>query len=136
MLIMTIINGIESLEVKVRTSEVKYALLNNENLEEKLHVIMVVSNPCLYKKRWELAKKFINHMLEFQDDIILYVVELIYGDDAKFNVTSENNKNHLQMRTNTAPMWHKENMINIGVQKLLSICCLRIGKHLRGLMPI
>jgi len=46
------------------------------------------------------------------------VVELAY-EKQKFYVSEKSNPNHLQIQTNQAPLWHKENMINIGVQKLL-----------------
>jgi hypothetical protein len=48
----------------------------------------------------------------------LYIVELAYGNQS-FQVTKSNNTRHLQIRTNTAPLWHKENMINMAVQHLL-----------------
>ena len=40
----------------------KYFLLNNEPIEEKLHVIAVVSNPCNYKIRYKLANEFMARM--------------------------------------------------------------------------
>jgi hypothetical protein len=48
----------------------------------------------------------------------LYVVELAYKGQ-QFYITDKSNPKHLQLYTETAPMWHKENMINIGVKKLL-----------------
>lgn len=113
---MTVINGIESAEVKVRRSEVQYAIMNNETVEDKLHVIMVVSNPCKYNRRWILAKQFIGRM-EAQQDVELYVVELVYGDEL-YHITKPDNPRHLQLRA-SVPLWHKENMINLGVKKLL-----------------
>lgn len=114
---MTIISGIETSELKTRKSEMRSALLYNDKIEEKLNVIMVISNPCNFKKRWQLAKRFIKHMNEFSNDIELYICELIY-DNQKFQVTEENNPNHLQLKTKV-PLWHKENMINCAVNKLL-----------------
>lgn len=114
---MTVINGIESEELKVRKSDIKSAIANNDKLEEKLHVIMVISNPCSFKRRWQLAKQFQLHMSEF-DDVELYCVELVYGDQ-KFHVTEEGNQKHLQLRTQESPWWSKENLIAIGVDKLL-----------------
>ena len=52
-------------------------------------------------------------------NIILYIVELCFSDKQQFCVTEKNNPKHLQIRTNTEPLWHKENMINIGVKQLL-----------------
>jgi len=51
-------------------------------------------------------------------NVLLYIVELAYnGED--FYVTQFDNPRHLQLRTHTAPLWHKENMINLGIRKLL-----------------
>jgi len=62
-------------------------------------------------------KEFINRLQLEEPNIIVYIVELCYGDQ-KFVITDKNNKRHLQLRTQT-PLWHKENMINLGVKKLL-----------------
>ena len=42
---------------------------------------------------------------------------MIY-EDQKFIITDKKNKHHLQLKTET-PIWHKENMVNLAVQKLL-----------------
>jgi hypothetical protein len=116
---MTIINGIEVDKVEYRENSTKRTIQNNDKLEDRLNVIIVVSNPCEYGKRYRLANEFIKRMEnEHLDEIELYVVELAYGDQ-KHYVAKKNNKNHLQLRTDTAPLWHKENMINIGIDKLL-----------------
>jgi hypothetical protein len=96
---------------------IKKSIMQNIKLEHSLHVIIVVSNPCLYKIRYKLAHEFIERMKK-ENDIILYIVELAY-DDQKFEVTEEGNPTHLQLRANIAPLWHKENMINLGIKKLL-----------------
>jgi len=97
-------------------NEIKEAILNNDPIEDKLNVIIVVSNPCLYKRRYKLAKDFINR-IKNEKNVELYVVELAYGTE-KFMITSNTNKKHLQLRTEI-PLWHKENMINLGIKKLL-----------------
>jgi len=115
---MTVITlDIDKITIEDKTNQTKEAILNNEPIEPVLHVVMVVSNPCLYKRRYELALKFIRKMLK-TSDIVLYVVELAYGGE-DFYITQPNNPHHLQLRTRTAPLWHKENMINIGIRKLL-----------------
>ncbi len=115
---MTVLsNGTDTSELKIRKSEIRQAILNNERISDKLHVIMVISNPCSYKRRILLAKQFQLHMIENQD-IILYCVELVYNDQP-FDITEADNPNHLQIRTNSAPLWSKENLINIGVKHLL-----------------
>ena len=112
---MTIINGIEIDIGKTPKDETKTAITNNDPIEDKLHVITVVSNPCQYARRFILAREFIKYM-ETENNVILYVVELVYGNQ-KFYVTDKNNKRHLQL-TGTVPLWHKENMINLGVKLL------------------
>jgi hypothetical protein len=62
-------------------------------------------------------KEFINRFELEENNVNLYIVELAYGNQ-KFIITNENNKNHLQLRTDCA-LWHKENMINLGVRYLL-----------------
>ncbi len=114
---MTIINGIEIDNITYNPNDIKSAILNNDPIEDKLNVIIVVSNPCLYATRYILWREFIKRIEEEENSVRLFAVELAYGDQ-KFIVTDKNNKNHLQIRTNT-PLWHKENMINIAVKKLL-----------------
>jgi hypothetical protein len=55
--------------------------------------------------------------MRLEKHIRLYIVELAYGDQ-QFYVTSPTNKRHLQLRADI-PLWHKENMINIGIRTLL-----------------
>ena len=114
---MTVINGIEIDNINYVNNPIKEAILNNQPIENNLHVIMVVSNPCQFAKRYILAREFIYRM-EKELNVILYIVELAYKDQ-QYHLTIPNNKRHLRLYTDTAPLWHKENMINIGVQKLL-----------------
>lgn len=78
--------------------------------------MLVVSNPCLYKRRYQLAQECLAR-LERTPYIRVYLVELAYKDQ-EFALTDPKNSRHLQLRTDV-PLWHKENMINVGVQKLL-----------------
>ena len=112
---MTVIENIE-VAVHKLTNEVKYAIINNDQIDDTLHVVTVMSNPCNFRRRVLLAKEFINRM-EFEQDITLYVVELAYGTEP-FYITESDNPRHLQLRGDTI-LWHKENMINVGVKKLL-----------------
>jgi hypothetical protein len=114
---MTIINGIEIDYITYKLNGIKYSIENNDPIEDKLHVIAVISNPCLFAKRYILMKEFINRFKLEESNLILYIVELAYGDQ-KFLITDSKNKRHLQLRTE-CPLWHKENMINIAVKKLL-----------------
>jgi len=113
---MTVINGIELDVMKPLKHYAKEDIKNNEPIEEKLHVIAVLSNPCCFLKRIKLMKEFIYRM-EKDDNVILYIVELAYKEQ-RFTVTDKNNKHHLQLRTDV-PLWHKENMINLAVKYLL-----------------
>jgi hypothetical protein len=80
-------------------------------------VIAVTSNPCQFARRYILAREFLSRM-EQEANVKVYVVELAYGDQ-QFYVTDKKNPRHLQIR-GTIPLWHKENMINIGVKLLPS----------------
>jgi hypothetical protein len=113
---MTVIDDIKIYDINLKINDIKYAIKNNEPIEEKLHVISIISNPCLYNKRYTLFKEFVKRMEE-ETNIELYIVELIYKNQ-NYIVTDKNNKKHLQLETET-PIWHKENMINLGVKKLL-----------------
>lgn len=112
---MTVIHGIEIDEFPP-VDTIKYAIANNQPLDSVLHVILVVSNPCMYARRYLLAKQCI-HRLRSEKNIQVYVVELAYGNQ-QFYVTKPYCKTHLQLRTRDV-LWHKENMINLGIQKLL-----------------
>ena len=114
---MTVINGIEIDDINYKVNDIKYAISNNDPIESKLNVIVVISNPCLYAKRYILLKEFVKRIEEEEDNVRLFIVELIYKDQ-KFIVTDKKNKNHLQLKTET-PLWHKENMINLAVKYLL-----------------
>jgi hypothetical protein len=114
---MTIINGIEIDDINYKRNEIKYAIMNNDPIEKKLNVIIVLSNPCLYAKRYILLREFVKRIEEEEDHVELFVVELIYPGQ-QFLVTDSNNKKHLQLRTKT-PIWHKENLVNLGVKYLL-----------------
>lgn len=118
---MTVIEGIESEELKSRSSEATAAIMFNDKVEDKLHVIMVISNPCGYERRWLLAKEFAKRLL-VTADVILYTVELVYGEEP-FRVTEQDDPHHLQMRTQAAPLWVKESLINAGVKHLVSKLC-------------
>lgn len=116
---MTIINGVEIDNIKYTKNDIKLAIANNDPIEEKLNVIIVISNPCLYAKRYILLKEFVKRIEEEEKYVNLCIVEMIYPSQT-FMVTDKNNKNHLQLKTGT-PLWHKENMVNLGVKYLLPV---------------
>ena len=115
---MTIINGIEIDDIEYTYNNIKGAIANNMMLDDTLHCIIVSSNPCNYARRIILAREFIKRF-EHETNVILYVVELAYNNQ-DYYLTNKNNKRHLQLRANkNQVLWHKENMINLGVKKLL-----------------
>ena len=91
-------------------------LKSDQKIDDTLHVIAVVSNVYEFKRRWQLMREFVERMKD-TPYIKLYIVELAYGEQ-EFVVTDPANPRHLQLRTADA-LWHKENMINVGVKKLL-----------------
>lgn len=114
---MTVINNIEIDDIQYKRNIIKEAILNNDPIEDKLHVVLTISNPCLYARRYILIKEMMNRLELEETDVIVYVVELAYKKQ-RFIITDSKNPRHLQIRTET-PIWHKENMINLGIQKLL-----------------
>ena len=97
--------------------DIRQAIMNNDPIDDTLHVIAVTSNPCQFARRYILAREFLSRM-EQEANVKVYVVELAYGDQ-QFYITDKKNPRHLQIR-GTVPLWHKENMINIGVKLLPS----------------
>lgn len=116
---MTMINNIELNHIFVSPDKTKMAILNNEPIDDVLHVVCVISNPCMYATRYILAREFIQRM-EYEQNILLYVCELIYEDQSQsdYYVTDAKNPRHLQIKTKT-PLWHKENMINAIIRERL-----------------
>jgi len=114
---MTVINGIEIDFINYKSNPTREAISNNDPIEEKLHVIAVVSNPSLFAKRYILMKEFIARMERDEPDVVLYIVELAYGKQ-RFLITDKKNPRHLQLRSQ-CPLWHKENLVNLGVRYLL-----------------
>jgi len=114
---MTVINNIEIDNIHYETNLIKQAIINNSPIEDKLHVIMVVSNASQFASRYILAREFMQRIELEEPDVLLYIVELIYPGQ-KYYITDSQNPRHLQLRT-VDVLWHKENMINIGVRELL-----------------
>jgi len=110
---------------------IKSALRDSQPLDGKLHVITTIFNLCNrplfvdgvngFYKEYELHyirfKEFVERMEKDEPDIVLYIVEMAYGN-SPFVVTDETNPRHLQLRTRV-PLWHRENMINLAVNRLL-----------------
>lgn len=114
---MTVINGIEIDFIEYEQNDMKQAIINNEPIEENLHVIAVVSNAGLFARRYILTKEFLDRIDKEEPNVITYVVELAY-EKQQFIITDSKNPQHLQLRVNT-PLWHKENLVNVAVKQLL-----------------
>lgn len=83
----------------------------------RFYVISVVSNPVRYQTRWRLFEQFKRHMADLGAKLI--VVEQAFGK-REFQVTERDNPMHVQVRTDQE-LWHKENMVNIGIQYLCQL---------------
>jgi hypothetical protein len=82
---------------------------------KKLYVIAVVSNPARFTSRYTLFHKFKEYMSK-NPNVELYIVEQAFGQ-RPFEVTHAGNPKHIQVRSYDE-LWHKENMINLGIQRL------------------
>lgn len=80
----------------------------------KFYIIAVCSNPVRFRSRYRLFNAFKKHLLD--QGIKVITVEVAYGD-RHFMLTNPNNPYDLQLRTRDE-LWHKENMVNLGVQYL------------------
>ena len=82
----------------------------------KFYVVAVISNPVRYKSRYTLYKKFEAEMKAANANLM--TVEIAFGS-RPFEVTEAGNPMNLQLRT-WDEIWHKENMINLGIRRLPS----------------
>lgn len=83
----------------------------------KLYVICPIFNPLQFESRVRLYRQFKKEMETA--GVQLLTVEAAFGDHA-FQVTDGLDEWALQLRTNHV-LWHKERMINLGVQRLLRL---------------
>lgn len=83
----------------------------------KFWVISVISNPVRYKRRYELYHPFAE--MVHQAGVQMITVECAFGN-RPFMVTHAHNPHHLQVRS-FEELWHKENMINLGVKHACAI---------------
>lgn len=84
-------------------------------------VITIISNPIRYQRRYELYWRF-KEMCEAAG-VKLVTVEQAFGE-RPFMVTRPDDPYNLQIRT-VEELWHKENMINLGVKHA---CAIAPGK--------
>ncbi len=101
--------------VSKSNDDTKYVLNNTNMIDTNLHCMIMISNPCLYKRRYALAKNFLQKNYK---NALIYLVEIIYKNQVP-GISDKNNPRHLRIYTDMPPIWHKENAINIGINKLL-----------------
>jgi len=120
---MTVISGFEIDDIYYIPNNVRNAIRNNKPVMEKLHVVIVISNPCQYARRYVLAREFIQRIEKEETNVVLYVAELAYKLPGQkphgFHVTEANNPRHLQILTDKPPLWIKESLVNVAIKKLL-----------------
>jgi len=92
------------------------ASFDTSHLHDDFWVIAVLNNPERFKKRTVLFHEFINRMKNYNAN--LCVVEVAYGERA-FETDDIDVPIKVQLRTDSI-LWHKENMINIGISRLPS----------------
>jgi hypothetical protein len=83
-------------------------------IDSPLYVVSVVSNPVRYLSRYRLYRQFEKHVIDAGATLV--TVELALGE-RPFEVTEAGNPRHVQLRS-PHELWHKENMINIGISRL------------------
>jgi hypothetical protein len=83
--------------------------------ERTLYVIAVVSNPVRFRARYALMKAF-QQQFAGVTSAKLITVEMAFGA-REFVCTERDNLQHVQVRGDTE-LWHKENLINVGIQYL------------------
>lgn len=79
-----------------------------------LHVISVISNPVRYASRYRLYRDFAERMRAA--GVIHHTVELSFGA-RPYEIVHNGHGRHIKVRT-FEELWHKENMINIGIAAL------------------
>lgn len=80
-------------------------------------VVTCVTNPCRYKRRYQLYWDFAE--LCHQAGVNLVTVEVAFGD-RQFMVTQPSNRFHLQLR-GEHELWLKENTLNLGIRHACSL---------------
>lgn len=85
--------------------------------DDILYVIAVISNPWRYHSRHHLYNNF-KQMVDKQPRCQLLTVELSYNT-RQHTITKHNDPWAIQLQTESE-LWHKENLINIGIARLPS----------------
>ena len=83
----------------------------------RFFVITPISNPIRYSRRYELYKRF-EKMCQ-SAGVQLITVEQAFGL-RQYMVTTPSNRMHVQVQS-IEELWHKENMINIGIKRAMEM---------------
>ena len=83
-------------------------------MDRTLYVVTAVFNPQRYQSRIKLYRNFEKYVNDSGAKLI--TVELAFGH-REFVMTEPNDPMDVQLRTHTE-LWHKERMINLGIQRL------------------
>jgi hypothetical protein len=83
-------------------------------IDAPLYVVTCISNPVRYRIRYHLYRQFEKYIRD--SGAILYTIEQNFNKRA-FEVTDENDPNHIRVTT-TSELWHKENLLNLVMQRL------------------
>lgn len=89
-------------------------------MDDTLHVVCTISNPCNYARRYQLAREFIDR-LSREPRVQLYVTEVLYPalpNQTEFQLTDALNPRHSQLSL-AMPLWSKENCINYTIRHKL-----------------
>lgn len=85
-----------------------------DQVDGKLYVCTMISNPVRFRTRWKLYQDFARHVEAA--GAVLYTAEVAFAD-REFAITEPDNPRHLQLRT-TDELWHKENALNLLIARL------------------
>ena len=80
----------------------------------KLYVVTCISNPVMYRTRYDLYRKFAQYIED--SGATLYTCEMAFGD-RPHEITESDYHRHVQVRS-SSELWHKENMLNLAIQQL------------------
>jgi len=86
------------------------------HLLKNFYVIIVITNPVRFKTRYKLFEEHVKHLK--QSGVNYLIVEGYFGDRTP-KVTEKDNPQHIQVQL-WDEIWHKENLINIGISRLPS----------------
>lgn len=85
-------------------------------VDAPLYVVTSITNPARYRIRYHLYRQFEKYIKD--SGAILYTVEGSLRE-REYEVTDIGNPQHIRVNT-THELWHKENLLNLGIQRLPS----------------